>query len=135
MYRLSRRSCAVLLWLAIALLPVRGWAATLMPLAMGAPAKAFVATTGEQAQQASSAAAQAMPCHGTTTSEDPSVDGTVTTTTCSLCDLCHSTMVQAPTPPALPGSPDAAPPRATASSPFASRQPDGLFRPPRSTLA
>ncbi len=35
MFRLSRRLTTALLWIAIALLPVRGWAAVLMPIAMG----------------------------------------------------------------------------------------------------
>lgn len=135
MLRLSRRCSTALLWLAIALLPVRGWAVTLMPLAMGAPSQAHAAMATEPVPQATPAAAQAMPCHGAMTPEATSDDGVVTTPTCSLCDLCHSTVAQAPAPPALPAAPDDALPPAAASSPVASQQSDGLFRPPRSTLA
>ncbi len=130
MLRLSRRCSTALLWLAIAWLPVRGWAVTLMPLAMGAPAHEAVAT-----ERAATAGAAAMPCHGAVAAEPASDDGVNTTPTCSLCDLCHTTMAQAPSPPRLPAPADDARPPAPASSPVATRQTDGLFRPPRSTLA
>jgi hypothetical protein len=130
MLRLSRRCSTALLWLAMALLPVRGWAVTLMPLAMSAPTPAHAAMVTEHAEPA---AAQAMPCHGASSAEAP--DGKTATPTCSLCDLCHSTVAQAPSPPVLPAAPDDALPPAQASSPVVSQQYDSLFRPPRSTLA
>jgi hypothetical protein len=132
MLRLSRRCSTALLWLAIALLPVRGWAATLMPLLMSAPAPAHAVMANEAAEPPT---VHAMPCHGSMASESATDDYVTTTLTCSLCDLCHTTVAQAPSPPALPAAPDDALPPAPAASPVASQQADGLFRPPRSTLA
>jgi hypothetical protein len=133
MFRLSRRCSTALLWLAIALLPVRGWAVTLMPLAMGSPASAAATMAAEPAE--STTATHAMPCHGAMSADAATDDGLTATPTCSLCDLCHATVVQAPPPPTLPAVPDDALPSAVASAPVTSQQPDGLFRPPRSTLA
>jgi hypothetical protein len=127
MLRLSRRCSTALLWLAIALLPVRGWAVTLMPLAMGVPAPAQVV-----AVEAPATAPSATPCHGVMAADS---DAATTTSTCSLCDLCHTTVAQAPSPLSLPAAPDDALPPAAAPSPVDTRLPDGLFRPPRSTLA
>jgi hypothetical protein len=128
MLRLSRRCSTALLWLAIALLPVRGWAVTLMPMAMGAPAQAM-------AVEAEPAAPSVMPCHGAMAAEATAAASEPTTPTCSLCDLCHTTVAQAPSPLALPASPEAAAPPAASPSRVASRLPDGLFRPPRAFLA
>jgi hypothetical protein len=126
MLRLSRRCSTALLWLAIALLPVRGWAVTLMPMAMGAQAMAV---------EAEPAAPSVMPCHGAMAAEATAAASESTTPTCSLCDLCHTTVAQAPSPPSWPPAPDDALPPAAAPSPVDSRLPDGLFRPPQSTLA
>jgi hypothetical protein len=130
MLRLSRRCSTALLWLAIALLPVRGWAVTLMPLAMGLPAPAHAAALESNA----AAPVATMPCHSAMSADAHDSD-TAATTTCSLCDLCHSTVAQAPSPLSLPAAPDDALPPAAAPSPVDSRLPDGLFRPPQSTLA
>jgi hypothetical protein len=127
MLRLSRRCSTALLWLAIALLPVRGWAVTLMPMAMSGPA----ATQAVTVEAGAAEPAAAMPCHGVMTADSDNS----TTPTCSLCDLCHSTVAQAPSPPALPAATADALPSAATSSPVDSRLPDGLFKPPRRTLA
>jgi hypothetical protein len=126
--RLSRRFTTALLWLAIVLLPVRGWAATLMPMTQPAEAVAVGVADAKPAA--------AMPCHGV---QAPADDGAATEApgshTCSLCDLCHTTVAHAPAAPTVPPAahdtqpPDAASPRVD------SRLPDGLFRPPRSVLA
>jgi cytochrome c553 len=103
-----RRSSLVLLWLLLALLPLRGWA----HLSMHLPAAETSA---------------AAPCHGAETAPDPST----ATPHCTLCDICHGAIlpwadVEASQPDRraqpLPG---AAPPVAVVA------EADSLFRPPR----
>lgn len=129
MARPARRLGTALLWIAIALLPLRGLAASLMP-AMVQPTAPVAAALDE------------MPCHGAVTD-----DGTAgehhsqpaaavgDCPTCSLCALCHASVAQAPQVsldlPALP----ALPPAAAPPSAIEPRAPDGLFRPPRTLLA
>ena len=121
---LSRRLTTALLWLAIALLPVRGWASVLMPLSMSEAAVA--------AASADHAAPASMPCHGDpqAAQDNPAAPGT-----CSMCDLCHSNVVQAAQPLTLPAAPHQSLPIADAPQPIEPRAPDGLFRPPRTDLA
>jgi hypothetical protein len=124
MPRLSRRFVAALLWIAIALLPVRGWAAVLMPVVMQhGPA---VASAGDNA---------APPCHGQTAQDTPADDATTAPGTCSMCDLCHTSVAQAPAAPQLAAAPHEPLPAAQAPTPIEPRAPDGLYRPPRTTLA
>ncbi len=125
MSRLSRRFVAALVWIAIAVLPVRGLDATVMPGLMSdmAPAMATSAPTDETAV--------ATPCHAA--SQDVTSD-TDATHACALCDLCHSSVAAAPASPAvMPVLHDVQPvgalPRAVEP-----RAPDGLFRPPRTSL-
>jgi hypothetical protein len=128
MFRLSRRFTTALLWIAIALLPVRGWAALLMPISMGDMQPAAVTSA-----VATDAAVNVMPCHSAP--QDAAADGGNSPATCSMCDLCHSTVAQAaPTSVALAEMHEALPP-ATASMAIEPRAPDGLFRPPRTSLA
>jgi hypothetical protein len=129
MFRPARRLGTALLWIAIALLPLRGLAASLMP-AMVQPATPVAAAADE------------MPCHGAVTDDGSASEHHKQPTaavgdcpTCSLCALCHGSVAQAaqvsldlPELPALP--PAAAPPSA-----IEPRAPDGLFRPPRTFLA
>lgn len=124
MPRLSRRFISALLWLAIALLPVRGLAAAVMPVMMsGMPASAS-APADE--------AAAAMPCHGA--SQDATADADASHA-CALCDLCHSSVATAPAAPeAVPVLHDAQPSGALPQA-VEPRAPDGLFRPPRTFLA
>ncbi len=130
MLRLPRRLAIVLLWAAMALLPMRGLAAALMPMAM---AGKDVATATMQHADADADAA-AMPCHGGSEPADPSaMPGDCPT--CSLCALCHGGVAHVPQVsialPALSSErPVAAP--GPASAP---RAPDTLFRPPRTRLA
>jgi hypothetical protein len=121
---LSRHLTTALLWLAIALLPLRGWASVLMPLSMGEAAVAGASTDP--------AAPAAMPCHG-----DPQAaeDNAPTAGTCSMCDLCHSNVVHVSQPLTLPSAPQEPLPVADAPQPIEPRAPDGLFRPPRTDLA
>jgi hypothetical protein len=127
MLRLSRPLTLALLWLAIALLPIRGWAAVVMPsAALAHSAVAAFATMDDGAEQAS-----VMPCH-----EAAVADGSVSGEhTCSMCDVCHS--VAAPVPGALTALlhlPDTGPriePAPGIERPVHS----GPERPPRITLA
>ena len=122
MPRLSRRFVAALLWIAIALLPLRGLAAAVMPVAMSGLAPVVASAPADDT-------AVAMPCHGA--SQDASAAAADTSHACALCDLCHSSVAAAPAPMvAMPVLHDAQPlgalPRAALP-----RAPDGLFRPPR----
>jgi hypothetical protein len=121
--RVVRRSAWVL-WLLLALLPLRGWAGAVMHLPGSTP--------GAPAEQA------AMPCHGdhgadaARSGTDGASDSWVATEgSCTLCDLCHGCGA------AGPGGglheprvvADAVPEgRPGAVTPV---QPDALFRPPR----
>ncbi len=127
MPRLSRRFTAALLWIAIALLPVRGFAAVMMPMVMaGAAASTANAPLDDTAV--------VMPCHGASQAvSDAAADGS--THSCSLCDLCHSSVATASAPiVALPALHEAQPLGALPPT-VEPRAPDGLFRPPRTTLA
>ena len=115
MFRGSRRPVVLLLWLLLALLPLRGWA------------------QGTMAMAAPEAPAQALPCHGDMAAHSASHSDSQDTTspTCSHCDLCHAAAV--PNAPALQAAdalPDLAPAARPARAPAAA-QADSLFRPPR----
>lgn len=126
MPRLSRRFVTVLLWIAIALLPVRGLAAAVMPM----PDSDMASTV---ANVLADDAVTAMPCHGGAADHDSASENG--SHACSLCDLCHGTVAQVAAPSVTLAStheplPEAAPPRA-----IEPRSPDRLFRPPRPSLA
>jgi hypothetical protein len=121
---MSRRFTTALLWLAIALLPVRGLAAALMPIGLLGEQ---TSSSGSNVVEARSVAA--MPCHGDAAQQTPASHN------CALCDLCHGGVAQAPAPLVLPAAPLSSRPRATATTPIAPRAPDGVFRPPRTALA
>jgi hypothetical protein len=81
MLRLSRPLTLALLWLAIALLPMRGWAAAVMPVVV-------TAQTGDAAMPAPADAGGhdgAMPCHGGTADGA----GTPGNGGCAHCAVCH----------------------------------------------
>ena len=120
MFRPSRRFFAALLWLAIALLPLRGFATGMMP-ATEAPLHG-VATAMESHG----------PCHGAADDTAPAAGAHAG---CSLCDLCHSSALALDAPILrLASLAQAGPPLHPAAAPEA-RAPDGLFRPPRALLA
>ena len=126
MPRLSRRFVAALLWIAIALLPLRGFAAAVMPALMAsAPA----------AEAQADDVALAVPCHGDSHDTDATAAPADSTHTCSLCDLCHSSVALAPPTVLALTTTRAAPPRGAAPPAIEPRAPDGLFRPPRAHLA
>jgi hypothetical protein len=125
MFRLSRRFTAALLWIAIALLPVRGFASVMMPMVMsGLPSSATSAPADDTAK--------AMPCHGSTA--DPSSAPAGSSHTCSLCDLCHGTVAQVTQPSVTLPAMHEAQPEAAVPVVLEPRAPDRLFRPPRPSL-
>lgn len=122
MPRPSRPLTVFLLWLAIALLPIRGWAAVVMPAAgTGAMAVAAQADHSEPHDAA-------LPCHD---GHDESTGGH----TCSLCDVCHSAVVaMTGLATALPVLPPARP-RAGPAPGIERTVQSGPERPPRSLRA
>ncbi len=130
MFRLSRRLTAALLWIAIALLPLRGVAAAVMPVAMSGMATGVISAAADDAKPA-------LPCHGAmaAAADDANAAPADTSHTCAMCDLCHTNVAQA-TPPsiALPALHEALP-QTVAPAAIEPRAPDGLFRPPRTFLA
>lgn len=116
MFRPASRLVAAVLWLAIALLPLRVVAAGWM-------------SPGMATAPVASVAADAMPCHGAPADEADSA--TPMHHVCNLCDLCHAGVTVAPEPPALALSPAVQEPATMPSSPHGRVAPDGLFRPPR----
>ncbi len=107
MSRSVRRCSLVLLWLLLALLPLRGWA----NLTMHLPA----ADTPIMA-----------PCHGAEAAADPAG----TSQPCTLCDVCHGAMLLASHAPQLKDQRSQPLPDAVALAAPAA-EPDALFRPPR----
>jgi hypothetical protein len=133
MLPLSRRLTTALLWLAIALLPIRGLAAAVAPVAMANISSGALSAAADNA-------AQDPPCHGTTTAatdndDDATAAPAGSSHNCAMCDLCHISVAQGPilgvSLPTLP----AALPRAAAPTPIQPRALDGLYRPPRTLLA
>lgn len=110
MFAAPRRRALLMLWLVLALLPLRGWAG----LAMHLPA--------------TEAAAPAAPCHAEATASTAGDDAL--NAVCSLCELCHGAMLW----PALQfPEPDRPAQRWLAAAPAQapSAEPGQLFRPPR----
>ena len=88
MLRHSRHLTTALLWLAIALLPLRGGMAAAMPHAMGGVAAQAQAQPVAEPAAMMSAACDEAASH----SAHAAGDGHASSThTCSLCSLCHST--------------------------------------------
>ena len=86
------RSRLVVLWILLALLPLRGWAYGNMQVGMAAGELAMAAQSFE-----SPAASHAMPCHEAAAATDaspgaaPDADSASSGhAACALCDLCHS---------------------------------------------
>jgi hypothetical protein len=122
---MSRRLC--LIWLLLALLPLRGWAVA----TMAAPSVTAMAAV-QRADGAGPALVSVMPCH-----EAPVGNGDASSAgqACTLCDLCHNLVTLHSV--ALPAG-SAAP--TTAPRPGAARDTGrhavgGLERPPRPDLA
>lgn len=126
---LLRRSTLVL-WLMLALLPLRGWAHATM-VAAGLHEAAVVSAD----QALASDAQDARPCHAAASPEDadaaPSVDDTRLTASCHLCDLCHAPLAMTPEVrlPAFAQPGEA--PAATGGTRVPHPAPERLERPPR----
>ncbi len=139
MFRTPRRFAAVLLWAAVALLPLRGLAAAAMPALM--PSQMPVMGSATEAAVASMPSADAMPCHGDTAHDDSHHAASQDAAewgdcpSCSLCALCHGGLAQAPQMQLALTSPQGEQPAAHPWTARAPRAPDGLFRPPRTLLA
>ena len=129
MLRPSRPLTVWLLWLAIVLLPVRGWAAT-MPTAGGpmnpaaaAMAQAMQAMLADPAERGPS-----QPCHAASVAQGSA-------STCSLCDVCHGAIAVALSLPprmvSLPATRPSIEPAPAIERPVL----DGPDRPPRPLLA
>lgn len=125
MRRLARPSLHWLLWLVIALLPLRGWAQAQMAAPAAARAMATALTSADATQHH---ADEAMPaCHGHVDSTAAPTQGSI----CSLCDVCHASLgLTAPVELRLPDLPGAVP-TATPVPGLADGPPSELFRPPR----
>jgi hypothetical protein len=123
MPRTACRLAATLLWVALALLPLRGLAGALMPVVMGDASAAVSAT-----------AVAAMPCHGVA-ADDSAAQEAGTPHSCSMCDLCHGSAMRTAAPATLPAAPHEPLPRSAALTPIEPRAIDGLYRPPRTGLA
>lgn len=93
MLRLSRHLTTALLWLAIALLPLRGGIAAAMPHAMGDASPIDVSQPAhETAVAAMSAACDEAAAHTAHAAGDEHAAGAHT---CSLCTLCHASAAAA----------------------------------------
>jgi hypothetical protein len=119
MFRPSSRLVAAVLWLVIALLPLRVVAAGWM-------------SPGMVAAPAASVTADAMPCHGmASAAADEAASNAPSHHACTLCDLCHAGVTVAPEPHALALHAAGRASLAVPASPHGRVMPDGLFRPPR----
>ncbi len=159
--RMKRFWRFALLTLLIALLPLRGWAWAVMPVAvpghaasnaaaLGVPHGAHAAADAPHHRFAEGASA-ASPCHGhpamamhhlvTDASEGQVLDAssdasdhpadTSHTHTCSLCDLCHASVSVPPSWAWFHDVPPVSPPSWAVSAAPGRDGGDGLFRPPR----
>ena len=135
MFRPSRSLTTWLLWLAIALLPVRAWAVAAMPEAMSAAVNGVATpavTTGLKVAGDLQPAHRAMPCHA---AGESAADDAAAPQACSLCGVCHAAFamlpsVQASVPALPPERPDTAFAPAVEAAALA-----GPERPPRPVLA
>ena len=124
---MSRRLWIV--WLMLALLPMRGWAVASMVMPSAPVGLASEVSSDAQPHHSSSAMA---PCHEAAQDDG---SGGEATHACTLCDLCHSASSVSPQMvlPAAP-VPDALPPPAAARD-TGRHAVGGLDRPPRIALA
>lgn len=126
----------VILWILLALLPLRGWAMSEMQVNMATSAltAASAEVVSPQAGHELQASAAA-PCHGEATSsqaDNAPQSSSGTHSACSLCDLCHS-VAMVDTQAALSAAPTAAVQRLSLVSADTGRALiDRLDRPPRS---
>ncbi len=119
------RRATWILWLMMALLPLRGWAVGVMGLPT-APAVVAQALASEAAS--APAAAAHPPCHEAATPA-------AALGTCQSCDWCHATLALPTSLPVATLDLPVAPPRPIAAQDTGRRMIGGLERPPRGRLA
>ena len=136
-----------LLTLLIALLPLRGWAWAVMPVATSGhaasaqAASTTVNATGSTALHSAHApdatpphhpVEHSAPCHATQSTANPDTSSsTGHAHTCSLCDLCHAGVIAPPSWAWFHDAPPVSPPSWAVSATHGRDGTDGLFRPPR----
>ena len=118
------RRATWILWLMLALLPLRSWAVA----GMGMPQAAHAGTVSVAMADEATTSTPAMPCHQGGAESDSG-------STCQACDWCHAAMGTAPEV-LVPGKPPMADaPTLTPQRDTGRPTPGGLERPPRSFLA
>jgi hypothetical protein len=127
MPRRSPRFIALLLWLVIALLPIRALASAVMPVMMAGLPASVASAPAEDAMVT-------MPCHAAIADAAAAAPAGDMTHTCSLCDLCHSSVTVAPRTAVVLPAPHEPLPKANEPPAIEPRAPDSLFRPPRTLL-
>jgi hypothetical protein len=135
MPRSFRRLTTALLWLAIALMPLRGLAAAWMP-GTAAPQAVGAAAHGPALPGASVAADghdAAGPCHSSA-ADGEDATAPVSGHTCSLCDLCNASALRSAEPPVLAAAAPQAAPVDIVMGACPWRVLEGPFRPPRARL-
>ena len=134
MFRPARPVLRWLLWLVIALLPLRGWALAEMAAMTALPGAVTMAVSPQD--MTPHAAAEALPpCHAAPADRSMPTDADPQATPahagCSLCEICHASLgLPAPPSLSLPRLPQAAPALVPVTG-AADAPPDALFRPPR----
>lgn len=118
------RRATWILWMMLALLPLRGWAVASMDLPSSDAAAVHAMADG-------AALAALPPCHDTA---DAGADG-ASAANCQACDWCHASLALPPRLALSTVATPAAPPRLASMHDTGRRLSGGLERPPRSTLA
>ncbi|PXW96960.1 hypothetical protein C7444_10557 [Sphaerotilus hippei] len=128
MRTLPRPTLHWLLWLVIALLPLRGWTLTQMSLPAGAPLTVVAHASDHAGLPADATPA---PCHTTDRHDEVPEAAAAGHGSCSLCDVCHASLgLAAPVELNLAPLPEAAPCAATPLG-LPDGPPSEPFRPPR----
>lgn len=134
-----------ILWLMLALLPLRGWAVAGM--AMPEPVRAAVmahqaaASVGDAVDAMNDAAhhtpdtSALRPCHSTPGAQDNSGDSTPVGSACTACDVCHAAWGLAPSVAVVLTPPPTCAPAVMAQRDTGRAAVSGLDRPPRSLRA
>ena len=117
----TTRYFAVLLWLLMVLMPVRGMALGWMQATM--PLQAAQTVTAENASLP--------PCHAMAADAVADEDSDSTRTACAACDLCHNGVVPTTLVSFAVAQVHGQAPQPTLNAPHERPALDGLFRPPR----
>ncbi len=131
------RSRLIVLWILLALLPLRGWAYSGMQVEMAAGELAMATPSGETGEAAAAHHA-APPCHQESASTDASADAESTVSghaACLLCDLCHSVALFNAAPPVGAVPVEVARVHCVTGTDTGRSLVGGLDRPPRISIA